>query len=453
MQLTDGNLASHGPPGTPVRRRLPVRWWIVGMLFVGSVVNYLDRITLSIVAPMIRDEFGLSASDYALVVNVFLVAYTFSYGFGGKLADLLGTRVSYYATVTWWSIAACLHTLTQGLYSLCAFRFLLGLGEAGFFPTGVKAISEWFHPRDRGKPISIMLLGLGIGALLGPPVVSWLTLNVGWRAMFLITGLLGFLLLLPWTFIYRKPEEHPRLTEEEQEYLQESANAIQDDTGQRLRVRDFLRYRGVWTLLAARSLADGTWYFYLFWMPEYLMRERGFSMEMIGGLLWIPFLASDLGLLLGGWISTLLIRRNLGIPKTRKICMLGGTLVVPLGILVNSVSNPYHDHLPDVRRLLRLRDLVGERPDRGHRPDGGPFGGHLVRHGGMRRHHRRRRCSDPDRPFHRPPALQPRVLADRHPSARGRTAHADGADSEVAASGWERISRKGVRVDDLNGRG
>ena len=341
MQLRDGNHAAHGTPGTPIRRRIPVRWWIVGMLFVGSVVNYLDRITLSIVAPMIRDEFGLSASDYALVVNVFLVAYTFSYGFGGKLADFLGTRVSYYVTVTWWSIAACLHTLTQGLYSLCAYRFLLGLGEAGFFPTGVKAISEWFHPRDRGKPISIMLLGLGIGALLGPPVVSWLTLNVGWRAMFLITGLLGFLLLLPWTFIYRKPEEHPRLTEEEQEYLQESANAIQDDTGQKMRVRDFLRFRGVWTLLGARSLADGTWYFYLFWMPEYLMRERGFSMEMIGGLLWIPFLASDLGLLLGGWISTFLIRRNLGIPKTRKVCMLGGTLVVPLGILINSVSNPY----------------------------------------------------------------------------------------------------------------
>ena len=191
MQLRDGNQAAQGPPETPVRRRLPVRWWIVGMLFVGSVVNYLDRITLSIVAPMIRDEFGLSASDYALVVNVFLVAYTFSYGFGGKLADFLGTRASYYVTVTWWSIAACLHTLTQGLYSLCAYRFLLGLGEAGFFPTGVKAISEWFHPRDRGKPISIMLLGLGIGALLGPPVVSWLTLNVGWRAMFLITGTAG----------------------------------------------------------------------------------------------------------------------------------------------------------------------------------------------------------------------------------------------------------------------
>ena len=449
MQPKDGNHAFHGPSGKPVRRRLPVRWWIVGMLFVGSVVNYLDRITLSIVAPMIRDEFGLSASDYALVVNVFLVAYTFSYGFGGKLADFLGTRASYYVTVTWWSIAACLHTLTQGLYSLCAYRFLLGLGEAGFFPTGVKAISEWFHPRDRGKPISIMLLGLGIGALLGPPVVSWLTLNVGWRAMFLITGLLGFLLLLPWTFIYRKPEEHPRLTEEEQEYLRESAKAVQDDTGQRMRVRDFLRYRGVWTLLGARSLADGTWYFYLFWMPEYLMRERGFSMEMIGGLLWIPFLASDLGLLLGRLAFHLSHPAQSRNPKNPEGLHVGRHLGGPAGNPGQLRFQSVHDHSADVRRLLRLRHLVRECPDRGHRHDGSPFRGHLVRHGGMRRHHRRRRRSEPDRPFHRPPALQPRVLVDRHASACGRPAHAHGADPEAKTPGWERFFRNGSRVDGL----
>ena len=330
-------------PTTPGSgRQLPgIRWWILGTLVLGSVVNYLDRIAVSIVAPFIRDEFSLSATDYALVVNVFLVAYTFSYGFGGKLADWLGTRTSYYVTLTWWSIAACLHSLTQGLFSLCSFRFLLGLGEAGFFPTGVKAISEWFHPHDRGRALGILLLGLGAGALLGPPVVSALTLTYGWRLMFLITGASGFLLLLPWTILYRKPEKHPWVTPQEKEYLRESAAASSEDSGVRMRVRDFLRYRGVLTVLLARAMADGTSYFYLFWTPEYLMRERGFSIEMIGGLLWIPFLASDIGLLAGGSISTFLIRRGFGVARTRKLCMLGGTCLVPLGILLNSISSPF----------------------------------------------------------------------------------------------------------------
>ena len=346
MDQRDNPLETHtGEQSRAAGWRLPnTRWWIVGMLFVGSAVNYLDRIAVSIVAPILRDEFGLSASDYALTVNFFLVAYTISYGLGGKLADWLGTRFSYYVTVTWWSIAACLHTFTQGLYSLCSFRFLLGLGEAGFFPTGVKAISEWFHPHDRSKAIGILMLGLGIGALLGPPVVSELTLRYGWRMMFLVTGALGFLLLIPWSVIYRKPQEHNWVTPAEREYLQKAARAGEEageeETGQRMRLRDFLRYRAVWTLLTARALADSTWYFYLFWTPEYLVRERGFSLEMIGGLLWIPYLAADLGSLAGGWASSFLIRRGWGVPWSRKICMLGFTSLVPVGILVNSVSSP-----------------------------------------------------------------------------------------------------------------
>lgn len=342
MDQRDNPLKTHtGPESDAAGWRLPnIRWWIVGMLAVGSAVNYLDRIAVSIVAPIMRDEFGLSASDYALTVNVFLVGYTISYGLGGKLADWLGTRLSYYVTVTWWSIAACLHTLTRGLFSLCSFRFLLGLGEAGFFPTGVKAIAEWFHPHDRSKAIGILMLGLGIGALLGPPVVSALTLRYGWRLMFLITGALGFLLLIPWSILYRRPQKHTWLTPAEREYLQEAVTAGEEESGQRMRLRDFLRYRAVWTLLAARALADSTWYFYLFWTPEYLVREQGFSMVMIGGLLWIPYLAADLGSLAGGWASSFLIRRGLGVAWSRKICMLGFTSVVPLGILLNSVSSP-----------------------------------------------------------------------------------------------------------------
>ena len=183
-------------------------------------------------------------------------------------------------------------------------------------------------------------MGVGIGALLGPPVVSALTLRYGWRLMFLVTGGMGFFLLIPWSILYRRPQKHTWLTPAEREYLQEAVTVGEEESGQRMRLRDFLRYRAVWTLLTARVLADSTWYFYLFWTPEYLVRERGFSMGMIGGLLWIPFLAADLGSLGGGWASSFLIRRGFGVPWSRKICMLGFTSLVPLGILISSVSSP-----------------------------------------------------------------------------------------------------------------
>ena len=323
-------------PGRQVRN---MRWWIVGVLFCGSLVNYLDRVALSIVAPQIRTEFGLTSSDYALILNCFMVAYALSYGFGGKFADWIGTRASFYITVVWWSIAASLHSLSRGLVSLAVYRFLLGLGEAGYFPSGIRAISEWFHPRDRGKAIGILLMGLSLGALLGPPVIAALTLKFGWRAMFLLTGALGFTLLIPWTILYRRPEAHPWVTPGERDYLVEVA-AVPTGAEDRIPVRDFLRYRAVWTVIAARVLLDSTNYFFLFWMPDYLVRQRGFSMEMIGGLLWIPYLWSDVGMIAGGWTSSSLIRRGWSVGFARKVCMLGFVLLLPLGILVNTVSSP-----------------------------------------------------------------------------------------------------------------
>lgn len=316
-----------------------VRWWIVGVLFFGGVVNYLDRVALSIVAPQVREEFHLTNSDYALILNLFMAAYAFSYGFGGKLADWLGTRASYYLAVTWWSIAACLHSLSQGLASLGAFRLLLGLGEATYFPTSIRAISEWFQPRDRSKAIGLLLMGISVGALLGPPVIAFLTLRYGWRSMFLITGALGFLLLIPWTVLYRRPEAHPWVGEPEREYLRGMEAAV-TSSSERIQVRDFLRYRAVWTVIVARTLLDSTNYFFLFWIPDYLFRQRGFSMAMIGALLWIPYLFSDFGMIVGGWSSSALIRRGHGVGFARKSCMIAGASLLPLGILINVATTP-----------------------------------------------------------------------------------------------------------------
>jgi ACS family hexuronate transporter-like MFS transporter len=336
---TEGD--SNSDPGAAVGRRklANVRWWIVGVLFCGSLVNYLDRVALSIVAPQIRDEFHLTHGDYALILNLFMAAYAVSYAGGGKLADWLGTRATYYLTVSWWSAAACLHSLSRGLASLGLFRLLLGFGEAGYFPTGIRAISEWFRPVDRSKAVGILLMGLSVGALLGPPTVAFLTLRFGWRAMFAVTGALGFLLLAPWTILYRRPGAHPWLTEAERDYLAGIPGAKQAEE-ERISVREFLRQRVVWTLILARLLLDSTNYFFLFWIPDYLVRERGFSMAMIGGLLWIPYLFSDVGMIVGGWTSSALIRRGSSVAFARKSCMLLSSTLLLFGILINVVAAP-----------------------------------------------------------------------------------------------------------------
>jgi ACS family hexuronate transporter-like MFS transporter len=181
---------------------------------------------------------------------------------------------------------------------------------------------------------------LSVGALLGPPTVAFLTLRYGWRIMFLITGALGFLLLIPWTILYRRPNAHPWLTEAERQYVRDIAGEVKKEVTERIRVRDFLRYRVVWTVIAARLLLDSTNYFFLFWIPDYLFRQRGFSMAMIGALLWIPYLFSDIGMITGGWTSSALIRRGHSVGFARKSCMLGSSALLPLGILINVVTTP-----------------------------------------------------------------------------------------------------------------
>jgi len=181
---------------------------------------------------------------------------------------------------------------------------------------------------------------MSIGALLGPPAIAFLTLRYGWRVMFLITGALGFFLLLPWTILYRHPSRHSWLTESERQYLLGITEATEEGFTARIGVRDFLRYRAVWTILAARLLLDSTNYFFLFWIPDYLLRRRGFSMAMIGGLLWIPYLFSDIGLLAGGWISSAIIRSGHSVGFARKSCMLGSSALLPFGILIDAVIAP-----------------------------------------------------------------------------------------------------------------
>lgn len=274
---------------------------MISLAFWATVINYLDRQTLSVAAPVLREQFHMSNVDYSRVVFAFLLAYTIMNGVSGPLIDRLGTRLGYGLCVAWWSIAAALHAFSRGALSLGAFRFLLGIGEAGNWPGAVKVVAEWFPENERALAAGIFNSGSAVGAILAPPVVAFLLLKLGWEAAFLFVGLTGLVWLAFWWKIYRTP----------------AAPAGQASPPP-APVRALLRTRFVWAFTASKIFMDPVWYFYIFWFPEYLKRVRNFDLASIGKYAWIPFLVAGFGNLLGGWLSGFLLKRGASVTVARK---------------------------------------------------------------------------------------------------------------------------------------
>lgn len=311
-------------------KRPPLRWAIASLLVAASVLNYLDRTALGVASSHIKDELHLNASQYALVINAFLAAYTLSYAFGGIIVDRLGTRRSVLITLTWWSAANMAHAFVRGMGDLMLFRFLLGLGEAMFYPAAMRAIAEWFQPKDRSKPVGMILAGASLGALLAPVIVGAMmaTQGIGWRGAFAATGGLGFLLLPAWLLLFHPPDRHPRITPAERAYVEVGSLAAK--ARRQWGVGDVLAQPRSWILVIARALTDASWFLLVFWMVLYLQRARGFTDLMVVRYAWIPFATADLGALFGGWVSSQMILRGVPIVTARRRCMLGFACLMTL---------------------------------------------------------------------------------------------------------------------------
>jgi MFS transporter, ACS family, hexuronate transporter len=326
---------------TPVlarsRTTIPhLRWWIIGLLFLSSVINYVDRQTLSVLARTIQDDLGISDIGYARIVQAFLLAYTVSYLVSGRITDWLGTRVSMAAFIIWWSIANIGTAFASSIVTLAMWRMLLGVGEPGNWTVGPKALSEWFPARERGLAYGIFTMGATIGATLAPPLIAWLALSYGWRGAFVITGVLGLVWVVPWLWLYRPPHEHSRLTDVERALVPPASVPRGSATAgaERARWRSLLAERDTWLLLATRVLTDPVWYFYLFWFPKYLTDTRGLSLVEVGRVAWVVYLAADLGALLGGWLSGRLIDRGHGPIAARKKVLRLAAMTILVGPLV-----------------------------------------------------------------------------------------------------------------------
>jgi ACS family hexuronate transporter-like MFS transporter len=298
------------------------------------MINYADRLALSIVSRDMRTEFHMTEEDYSHIVAAFLVAYAIMYAGSGYLVDRLGTRRGFALFVSTWSVAAMLHALTTGIWSLGSVRFLLGLSEPGNWPAAAKAVAEWFPPRQRALGVGIFNAGSSLGSAIAPPMVAYLTMHFGWRFAFLGVGSLGLLWLVGWLLIYQPPHlnrllraaEYARIKNDVQP-PEEAAAAPHVDW------RRVIRMRQCYSLILGRFFTDPVIYFMIFWLPEYLRKERGFDLQMVGKYAWVPFTVAGVGYLFSGWLSGRLIQAGWKLPNARKFGMLISSLLMPVAIL------------------------------------------------------------------------------------------------------------------------
>src|ERR1051326_5225852 len=322
-----------------------LRWWIISVIFLATLINYIDRLTISVLAPVITHDLGLSNTEFGGILTWFLLAYTISQGVSGKLYDRVGTKRGFVCSITLWSIAAIAHAFARGLTSLSVFRFVLGFGEAGNWPGAAKTVAEWFPIRERAFGMAIFNSGAAIGSVVAPPLIVWLSLAYGWQATFIVTGSLGFSWLALWLLFFQNPHTPQWVSEKERQLIRNGQridgeeNILVKAPAVSPRWRDLLRYRQVWAIVLARFLTDPIWWLYISWLPKYLADARGFSLVKIGLFAWVPYAAADAGSLSGGWLSGFLISRGASVNRARKLVIAISALLMPAGIFAAFANN------------------------------------------------------------------------------------------------------------------
>jgi ACS family hexuronate transporter-like MFS transporter len=319
-----------------------IRWWIVWTLFGSTVVNYVDRQTFSVLAPVISRELHFSHVDLSRIISAFQFSYAGMWLIGGVLLDIIGTRLGLALAVIWWSLISILTGFANSVSSFRGFRFLLGIGEGCNWPGASKTVAEWFPAKERGVAVAIFDSGSSVGGLIAGFTVPWIAILFGWRYAFVLTGLLGFLWLAVWLTIYRPLDRHPRVTAEERALIEAGHDTarVSAQKGWR-RWWSLLMQRNVWGIILGRSLTDPIWWFYISWLPQYLSDARGFSLKQIAAFVWIPFVAADIGNFTGGFASGFLIKRGMPVVRARKWVCIISSLPILAGIPAATTHSPY----------------------------------------------------------------------------------------------------------------
>ena len=309
-----------------------LRWWIAGLLFASTVINYIDRQTLALLAPFLKQDYHWTNSDYANLLISFRIAYSVGQSLCGGFIDRIGTRRGLSLSVCWYSLVAMATSLATGFYSFATFRFLLGAGESANWPGATKAVSEWFPRRERGLAAAFFDSGSSIGGAIAPFIVLGIYSRWGWRPAFVLPGLLGFVWLFVWRRMYFLPAEHPRISPAERDLILAETAGLPDSAKHRARWRDLLKLPQTWGTIASKALTDPVWFFITDWFPIYLV-AKGISLRSGLIAVWIPFIGADLGNFFGGLASGYLIKRGWSLGAARKaLVVFGGfgvTLLIP----------------------------------------------------------------------------------------------------------------------------
>ncbi|MEQ5843427.1 MFS transporter [Paraburkholderia acidicola] len=283
-----------------------LRWWIIVLICIGTIMNYLARNSLGVLAPELKHALNFSTQQYSYIVGAFQVGYTIMQPVCGIVVDLIGLRLGFALFAALWSATGVLHGFATGWMSLGAMRGMLGLFEAAAIPSGMKAVAEWFPDREKSVAVGYFNAGTSLGALLAPPLVVFLSLRYGWQSAFIVTGAFGFVWAALWYAVYRSPADHPRLSTGERTLIQQGQT--HSPPASKRPVRDILGSRRFWAIALPRFFAEPAWQTFSFWIPLYLVTERHMDLKQIALFAWLPFLAADLGGILGGYLSPFLMR-------------------------------------------------------------------------------------------------------------------------------------------------
>lgn len=313
-----------------------LRWVVVSLVALATIINYIDRNALSIMWPDMSQELGLDKDDYADIVQWFLIGYLIGKTLFGKIMDAIGTRMGFVLAIIVWSVAVALHALMRSVFAFSAIRFVMGLGEAGNWPGATKANAEWFPVKERALAQGIFNAGAATGAIVSGPVVGLLYLAIGWQATFVILGALGLLWLVPWLIVYKSsPESHPWLSAEERKHILRGRVVTSEDATESTSTFapgwwEMYRYRQSWAVIGSRFFIDPIWFLFIIWLPLYLNEQFGFDVKDIALFSWVPYVGGAIGAVFGGWLAQTLLAHGWSVNRARKFSIaFGGLFMFP----------------------------------------------------------------------------------------------------------------------------